>query len=88
MTPEAKDLDAITGALAGLQEDHAKVGEALVAIRNLSKGYAIPDGVCNTYAVTYRMLKDVEGDLLKHVHLENNILFPKASRMPEVPVQG
>lgn len=83
-TPEEKDLNAIKGSLARLQEDHAKVGEALITIRNLAKGYAIPDGVCNTYVVTYQMLREFEGDLHKHVHLENNILFPMAARTSEV----
>ena len=48
-------------------------------IRHLSKEYAIPDDVCNTFMVTYQKLKEFEDDLHKHVHLENNILFPKAA---------
>ncbi len=83
-TPETKDLNAIKTCLASLQQDHTKIGEALQAIRNLAKGYAMPDDVCNTYVITYNMLKEFEGDLHKHVHMENNILFPKAAWVSEV----
>jgi len=41
----------------------------------------IPGDVCNTFVVTYHKLKEFEDDLHKHVHLENNILFPKAALM-------
>ncbi len=41
----------------------------------------IPPDVCNTFALAYRKLKEFEDDLHKHVHLENNILFPKTVRL-------
>jgi len=41
----------------------------------------MPGDVCNTFAVTYQKLHEFEDDLHKHVHLENNILFPKAARL-------
>jgi regulator of cell morphogenesis and NO signaling len=50
-------------------------------IRHLAKGYAIPGDVCNTYMVTYQKLKEFEDDLHKHVHLENNILFPNVAKL-------
>ena len=49
------------------------------AIRALWKDYSVPDDACNIYMVTYRKLREFEDDLYKHVHLENNILFPKAA---------
>ncbi|HYS44233.1 MAG TPA: hemerythrin domain-containing protein, partial [Geobacteraceae bacterium] len=79
--PEAKDVAALTACLVKLNHEHDEIGEAVHAIRHLAKGYAIPADVCNTFAVTYRMLKEFEDDLHKHVHLENNILFPKAGRL-------
>ncbi len=57
------------------------IGDATHQIRQLAKGYAIPDDVCNTFRVTYRKLKEFEDDLHKHVHLENNVLFPKALQL-------
>jgi len=79
--PEAKDVEALKACLVKLNHEHDEIGEAVHAIRHLAKGYAIPADVCNTFAVTYRMLKEFEDDLHKHVHLENNILFPKAGQL-------
>ncbi len=80
-TPEAADLEAIRTALVRLDHEHQEIGDAVHAIRHLANGYAIPGDVCTTFAVTYQKLREFEDDLHKHVHLENNILFPKASRL-------
>jgi regulator of cell morphogenesis and NO signaling len=79
--PEPSDVATIRASLDKLDQEHDAIGDAVHAIRDISKGYAIPDDVCNTFAVTYRKLKEFEDDLHKHVHLENNILFPKAARL-------
>jgi len=47
-------------------------------INVLSDNYSVPDDGCNTYRVTYKLLEEFEDDLHIHVHLENNILYPKA----------
>jgi regulator of cell morphogenesis and NO signaling len=80
-TPDAHDRETIRLSLLTLHREHEEIGEAVHTIRDLSRGYAIPDDVCNTFTVTYRKLKEFEDDLHKHVHLENNILFPKASEL-------
>lgn len=80
-TPEPADLATLNASLAKLHEEHDAIGEAVHSIRDLSGGYAIPADVCPTFEVTYRKLKEFEDDLHKHVHLENNILFPKAARL-------
>lgn len=80
-TPEAGDQETIRSALARLDQDHQEIGDAVHEIRHLSNNYAIPEDVCNTFAITYRKLQEFEDDLHKHVHLENNILFPKAGRL-------
>ncbi len=77
-TPDAADRETIRLSLLTLRREHEEIGDAIHAIRDLSGGYAIPDDVCNTFTVTYRKLQEFEDDLHKHVHLENNILFPKA----------
>lgn len=78
---QASDLETIRESLVKLDKEHQEIGDAVHAIRDLANGYAIPEGVCNTYVVTYKLLKEFEDDLHKHVHLENNILFPKAARL-------
>jgi regulator of cell morphogenesis and NO signaling len=80
-TPEEGDVEALRASLAKLHLEHDEIGDAVHIIRDLAKGYALPSDVCNTYAVTYQKLKEFEDDLHKHVHLENNILFPKAERL-------
>jgi regulator of cell morphogenesis and NO signaling len=79
--PEAADLNKIRESLEKLNREHDAIGDAVHTIRDLSKGYTIPEDVCNTFVITYRKLKEFEDDLHKHVHLENNILFPKAARL-------
>jgi regulator of cell morphogenesis and NO signaling len=78
--PDAKDLETISVSLEKLIREHDEVGEAIHAIRHLANDYALPSDACNTFMVTYQKLREFEDDLHKHVHLENNILFPKAAQ--------
>lgn len=78
---ETTDLNVLKVSLGKLNREHDAIGDAVHTIRDLSKGYAIPADVCTTFVLTYRKLKEFEDDLHKHVHLENNILFPKAARL-------
>lgn len=79
--PAQGDLEVIKEFLAKLGREHEEIGDAIHTIRHLSKDYAIPEDTCNTFMITYRKLREFEEDLHKHVHLENNILFPKASQL-------
>jgi len=81
LTADINDLETIRASLLTLHREHEAIGDAVHTIRHLSKNYAIPDDVCNTFVVTYKKLKEFEDDLHKHVHLENNILFRKAAEM-------
>jgi len=80
-TAAADDRAAIRAALENLHRDHQGIGDAVHAIRRLARNYAIPQDACNTFVITYRKLGEFEDDLHKHVHLENNILFPKAAQL-------
>jgi len=79
--PAAQDRAIIKAALQALQREHDEIGAAVHRIRDLAKDYAIPEGVCNTFVVTYKKLQEFEDELHKHVHLENNILFLKAAQL-------
>lgn len=79
--PAEADRTTIRGSLEILHREHEVIGDAVHRIRHLAKDYAIPADACNTFAVTYRKLQEFEDDLHKHVHLENNILFPKAAQL-------
>lgn len=79
--PASRDFEIIKNSLGKLVHEHDEIGDAVHGIRHLANDYAIPEDVCNTFAVTYKKLKEFEDDLHKHVHLENNILFSKAARL-------
>jgi regulator of cell morphogenesis and NO signaling len=78
---EAQDREVIEASLAKLGREHEAIGDAIHTIRHLAKGYLLPGDACTTFMVTYQKLKEFEDDLHKHVHLENNILFPKAAAL-------
>ena len=63
--------------------DHDDAGELLAKIRALSAEYQAPDSACPTYRALYHGLEEFEHDLHHHVHLENNILFPRALHMEQ-----
>jgi regulator of cell morphogenesis and NO signaling len=61
-----------------MEAEHEEAGEILRQIAKLSNNFTPPQGACNTYRAFYAKLDEFEQDLHQHVHLENNILFPKA----------
>ncbi|WP_114782771.1 iron-sulfur cluster repair di-iron protein [Botryobacter ruber] len=61
-----------------MEMEHENAGGELEAIRRLSSNYTVPADGCATYQVGFAKLKEFEEDLHRHIHLENNILFPKA----------
>ncbi|WP_421824640.1 iron-sulfur cluster repair di-iron protein [Flagellimonas oceanensis] len=64
-----------------MMEEHDNEGERFRKIAHLSNDYTPPADACNTYRVTFSLLQEFEEDLHRHIHLENNILFPKAETL-------
>ena len=77
-TIDRPHFGTVENPVAMMKEEHEAEGDRFVKISELTNGYQFPDDACGTYQVTFRMLEDFENDLHKHIHLENNILFPKA----------
>ena len=73
----------IKNPIAMMEAEHESAGGGMLNIRKLTNNYAPPSDACETYKVVYKELKDFEEDLHLHVHLENNILFPKAVDLEE-----
>jgi regulator of cell morphogenesis and NO signaling len=73
----------ISGPVAMMEHEHENAGDLLFEIRRLTHNYAVPPGACTTFRVCLSELKEFEDDLHEHVHLENNILFPKALKSSE-----
>lgn len=63
--------------------EHDSAGEALRAMRQSSAGYTPPGDACISYQTLYKTLAAFEADLHLHIHLENNILFPRAIAMEQ-----
>ncbi len=80
---EQPHFGTVENPIAMLKHDHEAEGELFAKISELSNNYTPPDDACETYKVTYAMLKDYEQDLHKHIHLENNILFHKAKELED-----
>ena len=68
----------VENPIAMMMHEHSAEGERFEEIVKLTNNYTPPADACNTYKVTYQMLQEFETDLNRHIHLENNILFPKA----------
>ncbi len=64
-----------------MELEHDAAGAALKEISSLSANYEPPEGACFSYRTLYAALKEFETDLHQHIHLENNILFPRAIAM-------
>lgn len=69
---------SITNPIAMMTEEHDAAGALLAEMRQLSGGFTPPPGSCPTYHAFYTGLHEFEQDLHQHIHLENNILFPRA----------
>jgi regulator of cell morphogenesis and NO signaling len=61
-----------------MEREHREAGDELRQIRELTGGFTPPDDGCATYRVCFEELAHFERDLHRHVHLENNVLFPRA----------
>ncbi len=69
--------------IRNMMQEHDTEGERFRKIAALTNNYTPPEDACNTYRVTFSLLKEFEEDLNLHIHLENNILFPKSIKLEE-----
>ena len=58
--------------------EHEAVGELLVSIRKTTNDFELPPEACRSYTAYFDLLQELEQDLHRHIHVENNVLFPKA----------
>ena len=71
----------IDGPVAVIENEHDDAGAVMEQVRVLTTDYTPPAGACTTFRVVLSELKAFEEDLHRHVHLENNLLFPLAEKM-------
>ncbi len=75
--------ETIVSEITRMQGEHEFAGGAMDKINVLTNNYFIPEDACNTYRVSLKLLEQFEDDLHIHVHLENNILYPKALKLAD-----
>jgi regulator of cell morphogenesis and NO signaling len=71
----------VANPIAMMTQEHEAAGELLASLRSLSGNFTAPADACPTYRAFYAGLREFEQDLHQHIHLENNILFPRAIAM-------
>jgi len=74
---------SVHNPIAMMEHEHDSAGNALRAIRKASGDFTPPNDACISYQTLYKALADFEADLHQHIHLENNILFPRAIMMEQ-----
>lgn len=81
-TPKPKScFGTVSNPIAMMTQEHDAAGTLLAEIRRLSNHFTTPEDACPTFHAFYDGLKEFEQDLHQHIHLENNILFPRAIEM-------
>jgi len=71
-----------------MMTEHDKVGDILREIRKITNDFTLPSDGCMTFQSLYQTLQGLEADLHQHIHLENNVLFPRAIEMEGKPQQS
>ena len=74
---------SVQNPVSMMEHEHDSAGAALRAMRQASSSYSAPPDACISYQTLYKALAEFEADLHQHIHLENNILFPRAIAMEQ-----
>lgn len=77
----ASAFGKVSNPIQMMEMEHEEAGDALKIIRELTNNFSLPPDACNSYTILYKKLDEFENDLHVHVHLENNILFPKSIQL-------
>ncbi len=72
------NFGSVSNPISVMEHEHDSAGEIISQIRQMTSGYKVPTDACASYTLLFQMLEEFESDLHTHIHLENNILFPKA----------
>lgn len=83
MTLPPLPFGSIRNPIAVMEREHDRAGDALGRIRELARGFEAPSYACSTYASMLEGLQALEADLHTHIHLESEILFPRAIALEE-----
>jgi regulator of cell morphogenesis and NO signaling len=77
LTAEVPDLAVASEHFTTMLAEHLEVANVLEQIRAAADDFALPEWACNSYRTLFKELEQLEGDVFKHVHLENHVLRPR-----------
>ena len=83
-TPASPPFGTVRNPIRMMEREHETAGNALRELRASTNDYEVPEGVCNTYRAVMASLQELEANLHMHIHLENNLLHPRAAALEEV----
>lgn len=75
----------VAAPISVMEAEHDGAGRDLEAINRLTNGYVPPESACNSYRAMLDGLRELEQDTHRHIHLENNVLFPRAIELAAAP---
>ncbi|HKP70385.1 MAG TPA: iron-sulfur cluster repair di-iron protein [Pyrinomonadaceae bacterium] len=81
MVPPIPHFGTVRNPIRMMMNEHDVDGERLRKMREIANDYALPEGACPSFTALYAGLEDLERDLHRHIHLENNVLFPAAAEL-------
>ncbi len=81
--PDLPLFGSVNSPIEIMQNEHENAGDIFKHIAKLSNNYTPPEEACNTFRALYAKLDEFEQDLHLHIHLENNILFPKTIQLEQ-----
>ena len=80
-TKMAAPFGSVRNPIQQMEHEHESAGKMLARLREVTGNYELPPDACPTFAALYGELQQMEADLHQHIHLENNILFPRAMEL-------
>lgn len=86
--PRSSPFGSVGNPIRMMEREHEEVGTEMRLIRELTSDFTLPEDGCTTYRVCFSELLRFEQDLHRHVHLENNVLFPKVLALEDQVCRG
>lgn len=80
---DENNIGGVHGPIAMMEQEHDRAGLAFDRMRTLSGDFTPPEDACTTFRLLYRELDEFERDLHMHIHLENNVLHPRAAQLEQ-----
>lgn len=81
--PSMPHFGTVNNPITMMENEHESAGDIFKTIAKLTNNYVAPKEACNTFLALYSKLQEFEQDLHQHIHLENNILFPKSIQLEQ-----